>query len=93
MRNNLLKKRARDLRKNMTMAEKKLWHRLRQQRLGGIQFRRQVILGNYIVDFISFDPKVIKSAVKLRHSCRRYKAQYLLHFLLYTIKLVLPLKR
>lgn len=59
MQNNLLKQRSRELRKNMTMAEKKLWHQLRQQRLGGIQFRRQVILGKYIVDFIAFNPKIV----------------------------------
>ena len=59
MENNLLKQRARDLRKHMTMAEKKLWNRLRQQQLGGIRFRRQVVFEKYIVDFISFDPKIV----------------------------------
>lgn len=55
----VLKKRSRMLRKNMTIAEKKLWAHLRSKKFGAIRFRRQVILGNYIVDFISFDPKII----------------------------------
>ncbi len=38
------------LRKCMTDAEKRLWSRLRSDRLG-VKFRRQVPLGPYIVDF------------------------------------------
>jgi very-short-patch-repair endonuclease len=55
----LIQKRAQDLRKNMTVAEKKLWNQLRQRQLGGFRFRRQVPFGNYIVDFACFEPKVI----------------------------------
>jgi very-short-patch-repair endonuclease len=43
----------------MTIAEKKLWAHLRNKQLENVRFRRQVILGNYIIDFISFDPKII----------------------------------
>jgi very-short-patch-repair endonuclease len=59
MRSNILKERSRSLRKNMTIAEKKLWAHLRNKQLENVRFRRQVILGNYIIDFISFDPKII----------------------------------
>jgi len=59
MKSNLLKERSRYLRKNMTVAEKKLWAHLRSKKFGHLRFRRQTILGNYIVDFISFDPKII----------------------------------
>jgi len=55
---NLSKERARTLRKNMTEAERKLWGRLRGQQLG-IRFRRQAVLGRYIVDFLCLDPKII----------------------------------
>ena len=55
----LIQKRAQDLRKNMTVAEKKLWNQLRQRQLGGLRFRRQVPFGNYIVDFACFEPKMI----------------------------------
>ena len=54
----LSKQRARTLRKNMTEAERKLWGRLRGQQLG-IRFRRQVVMGRYIVDFLCLDPKII----------------------------------
>ena len=55
----LIQKRAQHLRKNMTMAEKKLWNRLRHHQFAGLRFRRQVPLGNYIVDFACFEPKII----------------------------------
>jgi len=57
--NNALKDRARLLRKNMTLAEKKLWNQLRHKRFSSIRFRRQIILGNFIVDFVSLNPKII----------------------------------
>ena len=46
-----LQERARELRKNMTPAEKILWEKLRHNRLDGLQFRRQQIITPYIVDF------------------------------------------
>jgi len=42
---------ARELRHNMTEAEKILWQHLRANRLDGFHFRRQQIIGKYIVDF------------------------------------------
>jgi very-short-patch-repair endonuclease len=46
-----LLERAKELRKNMTPAEKVLWEKLRHNRLDGLQFRRQQIISPYIVDF------------------------------------------
>jgi len=43
--------RCRQLRKNQTDAEKKLWTLLRNRHLGGVKFRRQFPIGNYILDF------------------------------------------
>ena len=43
--------RARRLRKEATDAERTLWHRLRGKRLGGLKFRRQHVVGRYILDF------------------------------------------
>ncbi len=43
--------RSRELRSNMTDAERALWSRLRRKQLNGYQFYRQKIIGNYIVDF------------------------------------------
>jgi very-short-patch-repair endonuclease len=50
---------AKKLRSNMTEVEKILWYQLRAKRLNGNKFRRQANVGNYIVDFVCFDKKVI----------------------------------
>jgi len=42
---------ARDLRKEMTPAEEKLWDLLRDGRMNGIKFRRQQIIAGFVVDF------------------------------------------
>ena len=49
--NNSLIRRARELRSNMTDAERRLWLSIRMKQLKGYQFFRQKPLGNYIVDF------------------------------------------
>ena len=42
--------RAKELRRDMTPAEKILWHELRANKLG-VHFRRQQIISGFIVDF------------------------------------------
>ena len=54
-----LKEFSRKLRSNMTMAEKKLWFRLRKKQMKGIPFTRQKILGSYIVDFYCPQAKLV----------------------------------
>lgn len=49
--NTKLKTYSQELRKNMTDAEKLLWSKLRKRQLKDIQFYRQRIIGDYIVDF------------------------------------------
>jgi very-short-patch-repair endonuclease len=46
-----LKDFSRELRTHMTDAEKALWMKLRRKQLKGYQFYRQMIVGDYIVDF------------------------------------------
>jgi very-short-patch-repair endonuclease len=46
-------KKARQLRRSMTDAERKLWKALRDRQLDGIKFRRQHPLGPYVLDFFS----------------------------------------
>ena len=46
-----VRRRAKELRKQATPAEKILWEQLRNRRLKGLKFRRQHPLGTYIVDF------------------------------------------
>lgn len=58
---------ARDLRRNATLAEKRLWYWLRQRPLG-FKFRRQVPLGSYIVDFACYEAKLIVEADGLFHA-------------------------
>jgi adenine-specific DNA-methyltransferase len=50
---------ARALRRNGTDAERRLWYFLRNRRLDGFRFRRQVPLGKYIADFVCMDAKLI----------------------------------
>jgi very-short-patch-repair endonuclease len=50
--------RARELRANMTDAERMLWRALRRHQLGA-RFRRQVPLGPYVADFVCFDRKLV----------------------------------
>ena len=50
---------ARELRKNSTDAERILWSELRDHRLNGIGFRRQVPIKNYIADFACHAAKLV----------------------------------
>ena len=50
---------ARDLRQKFTDAEKALWMKLRNRQLEAVKFRRQQPIGSYIVDFVSFERKLI----------------------------------
>src|SRR5216684_7916080 len=51
--------RSRALRRNLTDAEKRLWSILQNRRLGGYKFRRQVAIGEFIVDFCCIERRVI----------------------------------
>ena len=51
--------RSRDLRRNSTEAEKRLWGALRNRRLAGVKFRRQVIIDAFIVDFCCRSQKLV----------------------------------
>jgi very-short-patch-repair endonuclease len=42
-----------------TQAEGKLWLLLRDRRLAGFKFRRQVPIGPYIADFVSFPARLV----------------------------------
>src|SRR5258707_15705897 len=54
-----LRSNARALRKNSTDAERILWSELRDHRLNGAGFRRQVPIVNYIADFICHAAKLV----------------------------------
>ena len=55
----VMKQRARKLRAEATDAERALWARLRRRQVLGFKFRRQQPLGQYIVDFVCFETRLI----------------------------------
>ncbi|QGN53611.1 endonuclease domain-containing protein [Novosphingobium sp. Gsoil 351] len=63
MRDLELTKRARDMRKEMTEPERRLWLQLRAKRFESVKFRRQKIIQDenhrYIADFAANDPKLV----------------------------------
>ncbi|MGN6328753.1 MAG: endonuclease domain-containing protein [Rhodanobacter sp.] len=50
---------ARQLRREMTTAERYLWTRLRRRQLSGCRFRRQHPLGPYIADFVCIEKMLV----------------------------------
>jgi very-short-patch-repair endonuclease len=50
---------AKNLRRRQTDAERLLWKYLRSRRFEGIKFRRQQPIGQYVVDFVSFEKQII----------------------------------
>ena len=53
------RKRARELRRELTPIEAILWQRLRSRRLAGLKFRRQHPVGPFITDFYFAERKLI----------------------------------
>lgn len=47
------------MRRNATDAERRLWYHLRAKRLQGYKFRRQHVIGPYIVDFVCLDRRLV----------------------------------
>ncbi|EKP0300976.1 endonuclease domain-containing protein [Aeromonas veronii] len=50
---------AKRLRRDATQAEQKLWQQLRNRRLAGLKFRRQMPIGPYVVDFICLEQGLV----------------------------------
>jgi very-short-patch-repair endonuclease len=50
---------ARNLRRNESDAERKLWSKLRSRQFDNLKFRRQHPIGKYIVDFVSIEKKIV----------------------------------
>jgi len=47
------------MRSNMTKEEVKLWNIIRASRFHGYKFKRQVLIGNYIADFVCEDKNLV----------------------------------
>src|SRR4051794_13376035 len=50
---------AKQLRRGMTGAEKRLWQQLRANRFHGLQFRRQQVIDGFIADFYCHALKLV----------------------------------
>ena len=72
-------RRAREMRRGPTMAEERLWERLRDRQLLGLKFRRQVQIDGYIADFccrelrliVEVDGKVHETQEQSAHDTNR----------------------
>lgn len=50
---------SRELRKNQTPWERRLWNEIRNRKINNLKFRRQFKVGKYIVDFCCLDKMLI----------------------------------
>ena len=86
-----LKELAKNLRKNSTDAESKLWQYLRKRQIGGYKFRMQLVIEPYIVDLVCLEKKLIieldggqhllqKNEDKLREEYLKKKGYSILRF-------------
>ncbi|PIU86267.1 MAG: hypothetical protein COS67_03340 [Deltaproteobacteria bacterium CG06_land_8_20_14_3_00_44_19] len=72
------KEKRRELRKNLTEAEKALWEKLRGKHLEGLKFFRQYGIGAYIADFYCPQRKLAIEVDGGQHFCeegKQYDAQ------------------
>jgi very-short-patch-repair endonuclease len=77
----VLHARARDMRRNPTPSERKLWRVLRKRRLGTL-FRRQYVIPPYIVDFYAPEHRlVVEVDGPVHDSTREYDARKASHLL------------
>ena len=61
---------ARGLRRRQTDAERRVWARLRDRRLLGVKFARQVPIGAYVVDFCCRERRLIVELDGGQHAMR-----------------------
>ena len=62
---------ARQLRRNSTIAERKLWRYLRSRSLGGYKFVRQEPIGPYVVDFVCREGRLVIEVDGGQHAERK----------------------
>lgn len=55
----LMRRFAREQRADAVTAEALVWQAVRNRRCEGAKFQRQVVLGNYIADFVCFERRLI----------------------------------
>ena len=68
-----IKFKARELRKNLTVQEKKLWDRIRRRQQNGKHFRKQHPYNIYILDFFCFEANL---AIEVEGKIHLRKKEY-----------------
>jgi very-short-patch-repair endonuclease len=63
---------AKELRKNSTDAEKKLWECLRRKGINRLKFRRLEPIGDFIVDFVCYEKKLAIELDGAQHLNQKY---------------------
>jgi len=65
-----IQSRAKQMRHEPVLYEQRLWKLLRDRRLEGLKFRRQVVVGRYVADFVCFRHRLIVEADGPMHAER-----------------------
>ena len=68
-----LNERAKELRKNATLSEVLFWNKIKNKQFKSLDFDRQKIIGNYIVDFYCVDCRVV---IEIDGSSHNEKEEY-----------------
>jgi very-short-patch-repair endonuclease len=69
---NVLKDRARAMRREPTEVERRIWRVLRGRPLGEFKFRRQETIGPYIVDFVCYERRLVIELDGSQHADSAY---------------------
>lgn len=69
--NQHLKEYARNLRNNMTFAERNLWQMLKGKQIYGFDFHRQKPIGNFIADFYCYALKLVIEVDGITHEDKK----------------------
>ncbi|WP_114944651.1 endonuclease domain-containing protein [Microvirga calopogonii] len=67
-----MRSQARRMRREMTPAERKLWHALKAHRFQALHFRRQVPIGPYVADFICHAARLVIEVDGAQHGFDRH---------------------
>jgi very-short-patch-repair endonuclease len=71
----IIVKTAKNLRKNLTDAEKIVWLHLRAKQFQGLKFRKQAPMGRYVVDFVCHANKLVIEVDGGQHAVNKSRDQ------------------
>jgi very-short-patch-repair endonuclease len=66
---------AKQMRRNPTNAERRIWGLLRRKQVDGMKFRRQAVLGPFIVDFLCLQRRLVIEVDGGQHAENDYDAR------------------